>query len=340
VLDDREYGAVTTRPRDHRHDPDYYDDEERYAHEYEPGEGRFKRGVRGFVHRYGWRAYALPVLVIVTVVALVSTTSPTHKSASPSSPAAGPPSTPGHASAPSGPATGSGTTELKSDQAGANSQNEALSSDALPDGRPYTVRGTGTFRTLPGTTPVVGSGPLHTYTIDVENGITGVDLNAFASLVDKVLDDPRSWTHGGLSLQRVDSGSADFHITLTSSMTVRSLCGYELRIETSCYAPDKGSRVVENVARWVRGDVAYIGDLNAYHQYMINHESGHALGHMHSHVCLSNGLAPVMMQQTIGLRSVSGKICESNPWPYPPGAKDAPGVEAPDTPQNYPRIPG
>src|SRR5690348_1002035 len=172
VLDDREYGAVTTRPRDHRHDPDYYDDEERYAHEYEPGEGRFKRGVRGFVHRYGWRAYALPVLVIVTVVALVSATSPTHKSASPSSPAAGPPSTPGHASAPSGPATGSGTTELKSDQAGANSQNEALSSDALPNGGSYTVRGTGTFRTLPGTTPVVGSGPLHTYTIDVENGIT------------------------------------------------------------------------------------------------------------------------------------------------------------------------
>jgi hypothetical protein len=64
-----------------------------------------------------------------------------------------------------------------------------------------------------------------------------------------------------------------------------------------------------------------------------------ALGHIHSHVCLSNGLAPVMMQQTIGLKSVSGKICQANPWPYPPGATNAPGAEAPDTPQNNPRIP-
>ncbi|HEY3631466.1 MAG TPA: DUF3152 domain-containing protein [Jatrophihabitantaceae bacterium] len=333
--DHREYGAVSLRPRD---DPPHgYDDEERYAHEYEPGPGRFVQGLRTFIHRYGWRAYALPVLAVVTVVALVSTTAPSHKAAPK---AASPPTSPAHNSpARSAPGTGSGSTELKSDQAGANVQNEALASDVLPKGGPYTKQGDGTFRVLPGTTPVVGSGPLHKYTIDVENGVTGVDLNAFASLVDKVLDDPKSWTHSGLALQRVDSGPADFHVTLTSSMTVRNLCGYELQIETSCYAPDKDSRVVENVARWVRGDQAYIGDLNAYHIYMINHENGHALGHIHSHQCLSNGLAPVMMQQTIGLKSVTGEICQANPWPFPPGATNAPGVEAPDTPQNSPRLP-
>lgn len=326
---------MTVRPRRDYTDRylDDYSDEERYADEYEPEPGRFSRGLRGFVQRYGWRAYALPVLVVVTVVALVTTTKPTHKSAPP------PGRTPA-ATAPSTPSTGSGTTQLKTDQAGGNSQNEVLASDALPPGPAYTVRGAGTFRTLPGTTPVVGTGTVHRYTVDVENGVTGVDLNAFARLVDTVLDDPRSWTHSpGVALQRVDSGPADFHITLVSSMTVRKLCGYELRIETSCYAPNQDSRVVENVARWVRGDVAYIGDLNSYHQYMINHETGHALGHMHSHVCLSSGLAPVMMQQTIGLKSVSGKICQANPWPFPPGVQDAPGVEAPDTPQNSPRIP-
>jgi hypothetical protein len=333
VPDHREFGAVTLRSRD-----EYLDDEERFAHEYDPGPGRFTRNVRTFIHRYGWRAYALPVLVIVTVVALVTTSAPTHKASKPAPPPAGTSPAPQSPQA-AVPPTGSGTTELKSDQAGANMQNEALASDVLPDGPDYTKQGQGTFRVLPGTTPVVGTGTLHRYTVDVENGITGVDLNAFASLVDKVLDDPRSWTHSGLSLQRVDSGPADFHITLTSAMTVRNLCGYELQIETSCWAPDKGARVVENVARWVRGDVAYIGDLGAYHDYMINHESGHALGHMHSHVCLSNGLAPAMMQQTIGLKSVSGKICGANPWPYPPGAKDAPGLEAPDTPQNSPLIP-
>jgi Protein of unknown function (DUF3152) len=312
---------------------EYLDDEERYANEYDQGPGALRRGVRTFVRRYGWRAYALPVLAVVTVLALMTTTSPSHKTAAP------PPTGP-HPSAQSPAPTRSGTTELKTDQPGASAQTEVLASDALPPGPAFTLRGTGTFRVLPGTGPVVGHGTVHRYTVDVENGVTGVDLAAFSKLVDTSLDDPRSWTaRSGVALQRVDSGWADFHVTLTSSMTVRALCGFEQKIETSCWAPNDGSRVVLNVARWVRGDVAYIGDLPAYHVYMINHESGHALGHMHSHVCLSDGLAPVMMQQTIGLRSVSGKICAANPWPYPPGAKDAPGVEAPDTPRNSPRMP-
>lgn len=313
---------------------EYLDDEERYAHEYEPGPGPLRRGIRTFVRRYGWRAYALPVLVVVTVVALMKSTAPPPRNAATPPPAGR--HTSGHSAAPTTP----GGAELKSDQPGPNAQAEALASDALPPGPAYTTQGTGTFRVLPGSGPVVGHGTVHRYTVDVENGVTGVDLTSFAKLVDSSLDDPRSWTaRNGVALQRVDSGPADFHVTLTSSMTVRSLCGFELKIETSCYASNHDSRVVLNVARWVRGDVAYIGDLAAYHVYMINHEAGHALGHMHSHVCLSDGLAPVMMQQTIGLRSVSGKICAANPWPYPPGATDAPGVEAPDTPENDPRIP-
>lgn len=313
---------------------EYLDDEQRYADEYEPGPGPLRRGITTFVRRYGWRAYALPVLVVVTVVALMKSTSP------PSHGAATPPPAGRHTSPHSGGPTTSAGTVLKSDQPGPNAQTQALASDALPPGPAYTVRGNATFRVLPGSGPVVGHGTLHRYTVDVENGITGVDLASFAKVVDTSLDDPRSWSaRGGIALQRVDSGWADFHVTLTSAMTVRSLCGFELKIETSCYAPNQDSRVVLNVARWVRGDMAYIGDLAAYHIYMINHEAGHALGHMHSHVCLADGLAPVMMQQTIGLRSVSGKICAANPWPYPPGAKDAPGVEGPDTPQNNPRIP-
>ena len=330
VLEDRDRSAATLRSGD-----DFVDDEERYAHEYEQVPGRLGRAIRAFVGRYGWRAYALPILTVVTVFALVAMAEPSHRSPTATPSAA--PATSSHAVG----ATGSGGTMLKTDQGGTNIQNKALPSDALPAGPAYTMQGDGTFRVLPGTTPVVGTGTVHRYTVDVENGVTGVDLAAFSRLVDRSLDDPRSWTghHSGIALQRVDSGSADFHITLTSSLTVRSLCGYEQRIETSCWAPDKGARVVENVARWVRGAVSYIGDLNTYRQYMINHESGHALGHLHSHVCLSDGLASLMMQQTIGLKSVSGKICQANPWPYPPGATDAPGAEAPDTPQNSPRIP-
>ncbi len=225
----------------------------------------------------------------------------------------------------------SGNSRLKVDQPGANAQNEALASDQLPAGAPYTKQGARTFRVLPGTTRAVGAGTPKRYAIEVENGVTGVDLTAFAAKVDAVLDDPKSWTaQAGVALQRVDAGLVDFHVTLTSAMTVRQLCGYQLRIETSCWAA-ADSRVVLNVARWVRGDAAYLGDLDAYHIYMINHETGHALGHSHAHGCLANGMAPVMMQQTITLKAANGKLCSANPWPFPPSVPGTPGVEIPGT---------
>ena len=293
---------------------------------------RRRSWLREFVHQYGWRAYALPFLVVITVVALVTAG---HK---PGRPAASTGTSTGGATAPP---TAQGTQALSPDVPGAGSLNTSLPADALPPGGPYTFRGDGTYRVLAGTSPVVGTGGrLYRYDIEVENGITGIDLNQFASMVQTVLDDPRSWTAGhNVTLERVDSGPVDFHVTLTSSNTVRSLCGYDIPIETSCYQPAGQStpvdRVVINDARWVRGDAAYVGDLDAYRTYMINHEDGHALGHMHAHECLADGLAPVMMQQTIGLRSaVTGALCQANPWPYPPGANDAPGAEQPDTPQN------
>jgi hypothetical protein len=288
--------------------------------------------VRAFVRRYGWRAYALPVLAVISVVALMTA----GASAKPKT-IVQPPA--GHgAVAP--PPTATGDINLKSDQPGANAQNTALPADALPSGAAYSTTGTGTFRVLPGHSAVVGSGTVHRYSVEVENGITGVDVTQFATMVQSVLSDKRSWAgHAGIALQRVDSGPVDFHIALTTSMTVRAICGYDIPIETSCFSPAGNghvvNRVVVNIARWVRGDPAYVGDLNAYRIYMINHEDGHALGHEHAHECLAGGLAPVMMQQTIGLKSaVTGALCAANPWPYPAGVTDAPGAEQPDTPQN------
>jgi hypothetical protein len=177
----------------------------------------------------------------------------------------------------------------------------------------------------------VGTGTARRYAIEVENGISNADVKAFGRKVDTVLDDPKSWTaQRGVALQRVSSGPVAFHVSLTSAMIVRQLCGYELRIETSCWEPNS-SRVVLNVARWVRGDAAYVGDLDAYHIYMINHEIGHTLGHSHAHNCLAGGMAPVMMQQTISLRAANGQLCQANPWPFPPGVPGTPGVEIPGT---------
>ena len=64
---------------------------------------------------------------------------------------------------------------------------------------------------------------------------------------------------------------------------------------------------------------SFAGDLANYRRYAVNHEVGHALGHNHAHECLRNGLAPVMMQQTIGTKTASGPACRVNPWPFPPG---------------------
>jgi hypothetical protein len=174
---------------------------------------------------------------------------------------------------------------------------------------------------------VLGKGQLFRFTIDVENGVTGADPKAFAAAVMAALSDRRSWiATGAIALQRVDSGPVDFRISLAAPTTVRSICGYSLKIETSCYAGSVG-RVMLNVSRWVRGAQVYAGDLDNYHRYAVNHEVGHALGHNHAHGCLANGLAPVMMQQTIGTRVSGTQTCRPNPWPFPAGVSDAPGAE-------------
>ena len=41
-----------------------------------------------------------------------------------------------------------------------------------------------------------------------------------------------------------------------------------------------------------------------------------------------------MMQQTLGLKSVTGQMRQANAWPYPPGVAGTRGHETPDTPQN------
>ncbi|MGH8861221.1 MAG: DUF3152 domain-containing protein [Jatrophihabitantaceae bacterium] len=299
-----------------------------------PGPGD---AVREFVRRYGWRAYALPVLVTVTVLALFTARSPsTSRKGDVANPGAA-----ADRSAASAPPVAPNDLPLKSDAGSTGASTNALTVGQLPPGAPYSTEGTGRFRTVKGTTKVFGrTGRLFHYDIQAETGITGVDLTAFATLVDRTLADPRSWSGHGVRLQRVSSGAVDFHVSLTSVMTVRKYCGYDIPVETSCYAKAGTAgltvnRVVLNDARWVRGASPYIADLASYHVYMINHEDGHALGHNHAHQCLPGGLAPAMMQQTFGLKSaISGKNCGANPWPYPTGVSGAPGVEGTDTKKN------
>jgi hypothetical protein len=283
-----------------------------------------------FVSTYGWRAYALPVLVALTAVVIYQTVTGT----SAVKPAAGDPIQ-------GPPAIGVvGTAILDAPPRGLAAFDDNLPAGTLPEGGPFTEAGSKTWHVVPGSTPQVGQGTakVFRYTVEVEDGLDptmyGGD-DAFAQMVDQTLANPKGWTHNPqFAFIRIDNGKPDIRISLASPMTVREGCGYEFRLETSCYnpayGPDRQARVFINEARWVRGAVPFEGDVGSYRQYVINHEVGHAIGYVRHEPCdKQGGLAPVMMQQTFSTSNddgakfdpefvkPDGKTCRFNPWPYP-----------------------
>ena len=307
-------------------------------------ERRRKRGVVRVLSTYGWRVYAVPVLVVLSVLVLLNTT---H-------------------SAVSGPADAGGMNTAKAGPPIVTEQsvipvNAGTGTAVLPPGGAYPQAGAGTWRVLPGTGPIVGkagAGKVYHYEIRVEDGIDpsfyqGDD--AFVSDVQSTLSDPRSWIAAGtIGLQRVDATypKPDFTIDLTTPNTDHrpDLCGFEIQYEGSCWV--LGShQVIINIARWVRGALAFNGDLGLYRQYAINHEVGHAFGNHHVGCAANGGLAPVMMEQSFGVSDDyvydvndpepgnrgavrrDDKICQVNAWPYPQGP-NYPATAPPATPSN------
>ncbi|MEU5693732.1 DUF3152 domain-containing protein [Actinosynnema sp. NPDC020468] len=321
------------------------DDEDRYrrgarrtsaeplAASWEPGEAHRtprRSGVKGLVANYGWRIYAIPVLVVLSVLVVVDTAVPSRVEEAAS--ATGTP--PGSAEAKPGP---TGVSETPP----APVKLVDIPTAELPDGPKYSEQGAGTWQVVPGTTPQVGKGTLSTYAIAIEDGVDpadyGGDKEAFARTVDHFLDDPRSWVGTeAVALQRVDAtANPSFTVSLTTTNTTHSMCGNQIQYESSCWHPQTG-RVIINVARWVRGAKAFSNDLSNYRQYAINHEVGHALGNGHEG-CKENGQpAPVMMQQTFGVANdyvaklnevdpsnrdavpADGKVCTPNAFPVAP----------------------
>jgi Protein of unknown function (DUF3152) len=133
----------------------------------------------------------------------------------------------------------------------------------------------------------------------------------FAKAVHATLNDPRSWGHDGkLQFERVDHGSVQIRVSLSSAVLTDRLC-FPLRTfgRVSCW---DGSRAVINAERWGLGADTYGEDILSYREYVVNHEVGHGLGHDHVHCPRPGVLAPVMVQQT---KSLEG--CKPNQWPYP-----------------------
>lgn len=283
-----------------------------------------------FARNYGWRAYAIPVLSVITVWILwdVATTNPGEQDQGP------------------GYFAGAVTQEQQqpqsqhSDQHGPNPVEEAgmtSAPDLLPAGGPYTEHGDKTYRVIgnPGMTAGEGREKVVRFVIEVENGIDTAGLggdDALAAIIDATLANPKGWTHD--PRYRFEHVAPDqepsMRIQLTSVGTTHELCGTNLHMETSCFYTD-GDRLVINESRWVRGALPFQGDIGSYRQYLINHEMGHGLGYASHEPCGADGeLAPVMMQQTLSLNNSelhafdSAEIypddhatCRANAWPYP-----------------------
>jgi Protein of unknown function (DUF3152) len=271
--------------------------------------GRFRR----FARRYGWRAYAVPVLALATVVTLAdlaSTTPGEAQSAGTGAPAtavaSSPPVDEPVAEAPTSAVPGP-TTSAEADA--------GPTAAAPPTAAGYVEQGAGTVTVVDGTSAVLGTGPLRRFAVEVEDGIQ-VDGRAFATAVEQTLGDPRSWgADGRMSFQRVgraaaQAGQYDFKVSLISPASMETYCpGVGTGGYTSCRY---GERAVINLARWATAVPHYDGDVATYRHYVVNHEVGHALGNGHVDCPGTGQVAPVMLQQTLGLEG-----CVKNAWPYP-----------------------
>jgi hypothetical protein len=282
------------------------------------------------VSTYSWRAYALPVLLVLTALVVFESVND--------------PGRPADGAEGMSPNAVAATTEESSDPLATENPVDPVDLDIptaeLPDGGEYTQSGKGTWHIVPGGGKKVGKGQLITYTVEVEDGLdpaTFAGEDAYANTVEQVLSDPRGWTGSGeISLQRVDASAPepDFRVSLTSPDTTHrpDMCGFSIKYESSCNLSGQ-KRVVINLARWVRGAKAFSGDMVGYRQYAINHEVGHALGNGHEGCATDGELAPVMMQQTFGVANdyvaklngydpnqgvpADGKVCKPNGWPNP-----------------------
>jgi hypothetical protein len=270
-----------------------------------PRPGRIAR----FVRRYGWRAYAVPLLTVATLIALVDlartpvdvTSAAAGPSAATSSPApaADPPA------------------ETATDPTAPFDVDLPPSVAPPPELGPqtYVEKGAGSVSVVDGTSPVYGTGPLRRFVVEVEDSI-GIDPAGFAAAVEATLGDARSWGGGGrMSFQRVGVAEAgasqyDFRVSLVSPGSMERYCpGVGTGGYTSCRY---GERAVVNLARWATAVPHYDGDIAGYRHYVVNHEVGHALGNAHVNCPGPGQIAPVMQQQTLGLEG-----CVKNAWPYP-----------------------
>lgn len=153
------------------------------------------------------------------------------------------------------------------------------------------------------------SGVTQTVTYDVSTkGSVRASIAEFRSLANQTLNDPRGWARMGVVFKEVPSGGT-FSLVLSEASQL-PVFSPGCSAEYSCRA---GRFVIINQDRWLGATPSWNnagGSLRDYRHMVVNHETGHWLGHGHTN-CLGAGQpAQVMQQQSIDLQG-----CKFNPWP-------------------------
>lgn len=147
-----------------------------------------------------------------------------------------------------------------------------------------------------------------TYTVQTRGTITA-NLDEFKSQVAETLTSPLGWSRLGVRFTQVESGG-QFTVWLSQDAEMTSFSATGCDATVSCTV---GNNVIINQTRWLNGSDAWNGaggGLRDYRHMVVNHETGHWLGHGHEFCAGPGQAAPVMQQQTINMQG-----CKPNPWP-------------------------
>src|SRR5664279_686332 len=146
-----------------------------------------------------------------------------------------------------------------------------------------------------------------TYSVTTKGVITA-SLDEFRQQANATLNDGRGWARLGVTFTEVDSGGS-FTLVLSEASqlpTFSSGC-------TADYSCNAGRYVIINQDRWLGATPSWNnagGSLRDYRHMVVNHETGHWLGHSHENCSGPGQPAPLMQQQSIDLQG-----CTFNAWP-------------------------
>ncbi|MBQ8992186.1 DUF3152 domain-containing protein [Candidatus Saccharibacteria bacterium] len=146
------------------------------------------------------------------------------------------------------------------------------------------------------------------YQVEVWGNVVA-DVNDFKAKVAETYKDSRGWSQIA-TFKEVQEG-ADFRLILSDAASLDATPGCSGDLSCTTWS----NQVIINDERWREGTEASRSagmSTRDYQHMVINHETGHWLGHYaHEESCESGGPAPIMLQQSTGLRGCSS----FNAWP-------------------------